>query len=949
MRELLLTVVVFLCSGYSFIYAGNPDSVDRKSGLTVKVTEAGSGVPLQMVSVYLVPANDTIVSVFSFTDKKGLASLKDFPSGRYVVNVQMLGFKPFAEELLFEPRIVRHVSVALEENPELLEGAGITEMGDLVSVKGDTLVYNATSFHTADNSSLGDLLKKMPGMEVSNGRVKVNGEPVKRITVEGRTFFFDDQSKALENLPAVIVNQIRVIDRENGGRLGLSGKEMDIRLKDEYREAWFGKAAVEGGITIGSGTIEKSGSDIGGLYNAKLYAQFYGENDSFNILGGGNNVNMNQLAGTSPGLSDVASAGINYNTSRLSGYSTSASAVYDFRNDSNSSVSRRTSFLSSGDRFDVSRSRKNSSISHSAKANFSIGVPMFESSVTEGFVVNARFRYKHAGTASESLSSTNNSSGETLNGSETHETGTADDFSANVNIRAKYFLDKDMKHHLSFGGGANYDGLLGKSRETSVAHLSSETDVSGLLYADRNDAARFDAYADYLAVLSDKWNLHSVLSADFDSSSDNRNADNAGDGSRNDYYSRYAKDSRLNLKQTLYTSYETGKGRDYFDVRFGVSVYENHIGHFSKLYGGIENRNTLWQVNAGPEFRIAYKKRNWNYILYTNGNSVRPSLGSANSTILDVSNPLDVSTGNIYLKTAWHQDISLSVSRGAMRSGSYYLNIRFNGSMDLNEMTMASWYDASAVRYSVPVNAGHPRYNANLNMTYIQPLNRKKSLNLTITPKVLLGAGTIYVAETPLKGMDREEFNYSDFMGWFYGDSEGSDFYSGKSGFIENRTRNLVWSLNADLKYELRTVSIRGGAAVNNTYTRYSATPAAKVNNWKYTAYAEVLWQDKNGWELESRFEFDGYSGFSHGYNRPDYLLNFRLAKSIKSFTVSLSAYDILGSAKSFTHTSSAEYVEDTYSNRIGRCILIGLSYNFGKWNLKERMKMSSLEKSNSL
>ena len=59
-----------------------------------------------------------------------------------------------------------------------------------------------------------------------------------------------------------------------------------------------------------------------------------------------------------------------------------------------------------------------------------------------------------------------------------------------------------------------------------------------------------------------------------------------------------------------------------------------------------------------------------------------PPRGSASSTVLDVSNPVDVTTGNIYLKTGYHQDISLSVSHGSRRSGRSYVTTRLSGSMD---------------------------------------------------------------------------------------------------------------------------------------------------------------------------------------------------------------------------------------------------------------------------
>lgn len=201
MRNLLLSMTFLLCFGGTIAQAQYTTDDKPKSALNVRVTEAGNGRPVQMATVYIVPAGDTVVTTFSFTDKRGMAMLKDFAAGRYTVNVQLLGFKPYAQEMELEPQIVRFVSVSLEENVEELQGASITEMGDLVTMKGDTLIYNATSFRTAENANLGDLLKKMPGIKVDNGRVTVNGEPVTRITVEGRTFFFDDQSKALENLP----------------------------------------------------------------------------------------------------------------------------------------------------------------------------------------------------------------------------------------------------------------------------------------------------------------------------------------------------------------------------------------------------------------------------------------------------------------------------------------------------------------------------------------------------------------------------------------------------------------------------------------------------------------------------------------------------------------------------------------------------------------------------
>lgn len=604
--------------------------------------------------------------------------------------------------------------------------------------------------------------------------------------------------------------------------------------------------------------------------------------------------------------------------------------------------------MNSGEKMNIDRSLIDSDISHSTKANFSISTPRFESYLTEGFIVSGQFRYKNTKLSGGSSSTTKDSKGEKLNESKSHTNGLGNDYTANVSFKTKGFLDKEMKHHISFDGNVSYDGKRKNSNKTSFACFTSGTEEKGILYKDRTDAIQLNACIDYNVNLSDKWELHSAASAIFYSSKIKRDAKNTDDGSTDDYYSLHSTDQKLNIKQTVYTSYRTGLERKRFDIRFGCSIYEDGLTHFSNTFGGLGNRSKLWQMSAGPEFNINFKEGNWTCLLYTNGKSISSSNGAARSIILDISNPVDISTGNIYLKTAYHQDLRLIITRGARRAGSSFIDMRLTGAIDFKEQTKASWYDEAAIRYSLPVNSKRPRYKANLDITYIQPLNKKRSLNLTITPKVLFGAGTIYIANGILKGIDKDKFNYSEFMTWFYGDSNGSEFYSGKSGFIENRTQNLNWSVNADLKYELKTCSISTGIAVNNNYSKYSTTPQT-VNTWQYSTYAEVLWQNKSGWEAEGRFEFDGYCGFSTGFNTPDWLLNLKVAKTIRSFTISLSAHDILGSSKFFNHTVSAEYIEDTYRNNIGRCILIGLSYNFGKWNFSRKLKMKSFEKANNL
>ena len=130
-------------------------------------------------------------------------------------NAELIGYKPFKKVYDFYGFQKNLGAIRLEENPEYIDAATITALGNPVTIKKDTIEYNATAFHVGENAMLEDLLKKMPGMEVaSDGTVTVNGEKVDKITVGGKTFFFNDPAMAVKNLPAKIVEKIKVIDKK---------------------------------------------------------------------------------------------------------------------------------------------------------------------------------------------------------------------------------------------------------------------------------------------------------------------------------------------------------------------------------------------------------------------------------------------------------------------------------------------------------------------------------------------------------------------------------------------------------------------------------------------------------------------------------------------------------------------------------------------------------------
>jgi hypothetical protein len=130
---------------------------------------------------------------------------------------------------------------------ELLEVVVRTAKAPL-SIKGDTIEYNAASFKVPPGSTVEDLLRKLPGIEVDgSGNIKAQGNDVKKVTVDGKTFFGDDPKAATKNLGAETISKIQVFNRKSdqatitGVDDGSKEKTINLELKDNFKKGEFGK------------------------------------------------------------------------------------------------------------------------------------------------------------------------------------------------------------------------------------------------------------------------------------------------------------------------------------------------------------------------------------------------------------------------------------------------------------------------------------------------------------------------------------------------------------------------------------------------------------------------------------------------------------------------------------------------------------------------------------
>jgi len=243
--------------------------------------------------------------------------------------------------------------IKLKPDPNFLEAASVTAAVNPIEIRRDTVIYNAAAFKTALGANLGDLLKKMPGVEVGeNGSITVNGKAVSKITVGGRTFFMGDNSVALNNIPASIVDKVKVIDKESdaaqfsGAKESEREKVMDVELKEEYKNGYFGNISLGLGASIPSKSQNEYLVNKYPLYGASGMISSYTEKSQVTAVANLSNypeLNSYQLFGITElppeilnnapsnetiGTTTTASAGVSVDSDRINGFSTKASVLW---------------------------------------------------------------------------------------------------------------------------------------------------------------------------------------------------------------------------------------------------------------------------------------------------------------------------------------------------------------------------------------------------------------------------------------------------------------------------------------------------------------------------------------------------------------------------------------------------------------------------------------------
>ena len=182
--------------------------------VTVKLEDASNGEPVGFATVSLTPEKGN--AKYALTDHDGKGTIEKVKAGKYTFKAEIMGYKTVEKAVEIAKETTDLGTVKMDLDQEVLDAASVSATGNPIIIKKDTVEYNASSFKTTDTDMLINLLKKLPGIEVDDsGNITANGETITKITIEGKTFFLDDPQLATQNLPAKMIEKVKVVKKKS--------------------------------------------------------------------------------------------------------------------------------------------------------------------------------------------------------------------------------------------------------------------------------------------------------------------------------------------------------------------------------------------------------------------------------------------------------------------------------------------------------------------------------------------------------------------------------------------------------------------------------------------------------------------------------------------------------------------------------------------------------------
>ena len=959
----IITILAGVLSAVSLAFA-------QSSGtLTLVLADSSNGDAVGFATVSLTKQGASKAYKYVLSDANGKAVIEKVASGKYTVKAELMGYKPLTQQI--EMKGNKDLgTLKMDPDRQVLDAASVSATGNPIVIKKDTIEYNASSFKTTDNDMLEDLLKKLPGVEVSeDGTVTANGQTISKITIDGKTFFLDDPQLASKNIPAKIIDKVKVVDKKSeqaeftGIDDGNNETVLDLSIQKGMMNGLFGnvmagaghdvrKAAAGSTLSTGDGDWRYQGAGFLGRFTDKnqLSVIVNGNNTNnrgFNDLAGsmmqgmrgggggmgrgsrgwgqGNGITTSWMAGLNGNVDlfdDKMELGGNYlynnNETYVEENSIKKTYLDDYNLIYNNNGSSTTS--SDGHRFGVR-------LEHKFSENTSI---LFQPQVSFGkgdFLEFSDF---------ETLTERNGNTSRTNEGF-TNSTGSNSNWKTNGFFLFRQKLGKAGRT-LSFNIRYNFSGNETNGFNQSLTSTFDEFDIQSdsiinQRYVQNQSTNSLTGRLTYTEPLGKGFFIEANYEASYNKTTSTKNTFDSGN------VDVFTKDSYLynptgELRNDLYSSEIINRyvnqsiggnfvyQKDKLRAQVGVSANPTDTHNETSGYDTYDSHVLNWAPQAMLWYDI---DDNTNVRGFYFGRSQQPSVSQL-MKVPDNTNPLSVSFGNMYLLPYFNHDIRTEF-RHTNKETYMSINAGIDGGIVEDPIVNAQWYGTNGVQYSIPVN-GKDSYNGSLRVMLNTPI-AKSNFSIFNMFRASYSKSSSYIGSSvDMSSYYDSENNVLDEEKFL------EDFES--LGFTLNNLQTVGLTERIRFTYRNDLVELTAGARTRMSKSWYTVANQSTNMTWSNMASASMNWTLPGGFGIVAEGNYNWYNGYTTEQD-PQLILNAKITKLLfkEKFTLALNAYDILDQAQNLSISDSSNYHTETLNNTLGRYIIVSLTYRFGNFGGK--------------
>lgn len=956
-----LRVLLFICVS---TLCATSVSAQVTYSVRARLVDDKTGAPVAFATASLTPEGAKAALKYALTDDKGAVNITKVTKGKYVFKAEIMGYK-IIERKIDVVKSLNLGELRMVEDAEVLDAAKVSAVGNPIVVKKDTIEYTASSFKTSDNDMLENLLKKLPGVEVeADGTITANGETIKKITIDGKTFFLDDPQLASKNIPAKIIEKVKVVEKKSDQAMftGIDDGEeetiIDLSLRPGMMKGWFGNLMAGGGHDVpgegsdmndwryqGAGMIGRftDKSQISILVNANNT-----NNRGFNDVAGSMMQNMRGSRGmgrgmggwgAENGISDSWMGGVNGAFTLLDGaMDLSGNYLYNGSDKSVEEQSSRVTYLEGGN----SLLSDNRGVNRTSSRGHSFGVRLdHKFSENTSILFEPKFNFGKGGFSEYSEFQTyteRDSRKDSTNRGYSNNIGDNDNWSASgfllfrqklgkpgrtVSANVRYsFSDNDLSgYNQSLTSVKDAETLLWSDEIVNQRFVqsSSSSSIRGRVVYTEPLGRNFFAEANY----EYSWN-RSVSDKDTYNSGSNLLKDGRliydESGEMQDLtYSNAIVNRYINQRAGVNISYQKEK----FRAQLGASV--NPTDTYNET-NGEEYRSKV--VNWSPQAMLNYEfTDNSNIRLFYFGRSNQPSTSQL-MPVPDNSDPQNISLGNPYLEPYFNHNVRGHFGYTNKKTFTS-VHGRFGGTFVQNALTNAQWYDAAGVQYSIPVN-GPATSSVDGRVMVNSPLG-KSNFSIFSMTYLRYSTSTSFIGKSALdsKYYDKAaaDFDYELFHNDF------PTIESMSSAFTTNeiQTVSATQRLRFTFRNDLVEITMSGRTRMSKSW--YTISDANQKMTWNNQVDASMNWTIPGGLNIIADVDYNWYEGYSTE-QEDEVILNAEITKLLfkNKFTLALKAYDILNQSKNLSVTDASNYHQEVRNNTLGRYVILSLTYRFGNF-----------------